>query len=339
MPLGTLDRSPPPFFRQGPSAITKLALATALSVFLMAADARFQLVVPVRAAIATALLPVQQTLQAGVDIVTGGGGYLRGLQQAQSAEAEARRELAALAEKSARADTLAIENARLRDLLALSPAIVARSQAAEVMYQAADPYALKLVIDRGRTQGVRPGAPVIDPRGVLGQVTRVYPLTAEVTLLSDRDAAIPVLNQRTQQSGVAYGGVQGADGARMELRFVSANNDVQAGDRLETSGLDGVYPPGLAVATVVSVERRSEGGFARVLLAPAAQSEGVRHVLVLEPLKVQRDEGSAAGSATETPTEKPTEMPTDTAASSPAKPARAATAAAVPASAAERARP
>jgi rod shape-determining protein MreC len=314
MPLGTLDRSPPPFFRQGPSAITKLALATAAAIFLMAADARFQVVVPVRAAIATALLPVQQTLQAGVDLVTGGGGYLRGLQQAQSAEAEARRDLAALAEKSARADALAIENARLRELLTLSPAIVARSQAAEVMHQAADPYALKLVIDRGRTQGVQPGAPVIDPRGVLGQVTRVYPLTAEVTLLSDRDAAIPVLNQRTRQSGVAYGGIQGADGARMELRFVSANNDVQAGDRLQTSGLDGVYPPGLAVATVVSVERRSEGGFARVLLAPAALADGVRHVLVLEPLTVQRAEGLAA-------------MPTDAPAAALSNPSRAASAA------------
>jgi rod shape-determining protein MreC len=317
MPLGTLDRTPPPFFRQGPSAITQVAVAAAAAIFLMVADARFQVAAPLRAAIATGLLPAQQALQAATDLVAGGGDYLRGLQHAQAGEAEARRALAGLAEKAARADLLAQENQRLRELLALAPAVVARSQAAEVMYQAADPYALKLVIDRGATQGVQPGAPVIDPRGVLGQVTRVYPLTAEVTLLSDRDAAIPVLNPRTRQAAVAYGGLQGGDGARMELRFVSANNDVQKGDRLETSGLDGIYPPGLAVATVVSVERRSEGGFARVLLAPAAPADGVRHVLVLEPLARQRArlEVPAADGAAATPASAPAAAPTDAPAS------------------------
>lgn len=288
MPLGTLDRTPPPFFRQGPSAVTKLAVCTAAALFLMAADARFAFVVPLRAGLATALLPVQRALLVPVELITGGGGYLRGLQQAQSGEAEARRNEAALAEKAARADVLAAENAQLRGLLALSPALVPRHQAAEVMYEARDPYSRKLVIDRGQTQGVRPGAPVIEPAGVLGQITRVYPLSAELTLLTDRDAAIPVLNRRTRQRAAAFGGVRGPDGAMMELRFLSANADVQPGDLLETSGLDGLYPPGLPVARVASVERRVEGGFARVLLTPAAPGDGVRHVLVLEPLGLQR---------------------------------------------------
>jgi rod shape-determining protein MreC len=288
VPLGTLDRTPPPFFRQGPSAVTKLAVCTAAALFLMAADARFAFVVPLRAGLATALLPVQRALLVPVELITGGGGYLRGLQQAQSGEAEARRNEAALAEKAARADVLAAENAQLRGLLALSPALVPRHQAAEVMYEARDPYSRKLVIDRGQTQGVRPGAPVIEPAGVLGQITRVYPLSAELTLLTDRDAAIPVLNRRTRQRAAAFGGVRGPDGAMMELRFLSANADVQPGDLLETSGLDGLYPPGLPVARVASVERRVEGGFARVLLTPAAPGDGVRHVLVLEPLGLQR---------------------------------------------------
>jgi rod shape-determining protein MreC len=298
VPLGTLDRSPPPFFRQGPSAVTKLALATAAAVFLMAADRRLALVVPLRAGLATALLPAQQALRVPVELVVGGGDYLRGLQQAQAGETEARQALAMLSERAARADALAVENARLRALLGLAPALTARSLAAEVMYEAADPYSLKLVIDRGQTQGVQPGAPVVGPAGVLGQVTRVYPLTAEVTLLIDRDAAIPVLNQRTRQSAVAYGGLRGPDGALMELRFVSASTDVQPGDALQTSGLDGIYPPGLAVASVVSVDRPVEGGFARVLLQPAASADGVRHVLVLEPLSVTRAATPAAAAAT-----------------------------------------
>jgi rod shape-determining protein MreC len=150
------------------------------------------------------------------------------------------------------------------------------------MYEAADPYSRKLFIDRGMAQGIALGSPVINEAGVLGQVTRVYALTAEVTLLGDKDAAIPVLNVRTQQRSAAFGGTAG-----MELRFTSANADVKAGDELQTSGVDGVYPPGLPVAKVVSVERRVESGFARIVLAPTANPDGVRLVLVLEPLALQ----------------------------------------------------
>lgn len=288
MPLGTLDRTPPPFFRQGPSATTKLAVCTALALFLMVADSRFAFVVPLRAGLATVLLPVQRALLVPVELIAGGGGYLQGLRQAQAAAEAAERARAALAEKAARADALAAENAQLRGLLALAPALQPRHQAAEVMFEARDPYSRKVFIDRGLTQGVRPGAPVIEPAGVLGQVTRAYPLSAEVTLLSDREAAIPVLNRRTRQRAAAFGGLRGDNGATMELRFLSANADVQVGDLLETSGLDGIYPPGLPVATVSAVERRVEGGFARVQLVPAAPGAGVRHVLVLEPLGLQR---------------------------------------------------
>ena len=113
------------------------------------------------------------------------------------------------------------------------------------------------------------------------------PLTSEVTLLVDKDAAIPVLNTRTQQRSAAFGGAQVAGGGALELRFMSGNADVKAGDALVTSGLDGVYPPGLAVARVATVERRVDSGFARILLEPAARADAVRHVLVLEPVGVQ----------------------------------------------------
>ena len=73
----------------------------------------------------------------------------------------------------------------------------------------------------------------------------------------------------------------------MELRFLSGNADVKPGDTLVTSGLDGVYPPGLPVARVSSVERRAESGFARILLEPTARADSVRHVLVLEPVGLQ----------------------------------------------------
>lgn len=280
MPLGTLDRSPPPFFRQGPSALTKLALLSALAIFLMVADARFRLADPVRSGLALVLHPVQRLLLAPVDGWEQFQGYLRGTERAMAAEDMARRQLVEQAEKLARVEQLQKENERLRALLGMRPALSVQSQTAEVLYEAADPYSRRVVIDRGSAKGVPPGAPVINDAGVLGQVTRVYTLSAEVTLLADKDAAIPVLNMRSQQRGVAFGT---GDGSGMELRYMAANADVQKGDLLTTSGLDGVYPPGLPVAKVSAVERRGDSSFARVLLEPIARSDDARHVLVLLP--------------------------------------------------------
>lgn len=285
MTLGTIDRTPPPFFRQGPSALTKLALFSALAVFLMAADSRWRLTLPLRSALATALLPVQQGLLVPVALLDNGMSYLQGIKAAQGAEAAARVQLARQSERAARTEQLALENARLRALLDLQPALQARALAAELLYEAGDPYSRKIFINRGATQGVVPGAPVINEAGVLGQVTEVYPLSAVVTLLIDRDAAIPVLNTRTQQRGAAFGGAEG--GSAMELRFMAGNADVQEGDALTTSGVDGVYPPGLAVARVTRIERRADAGFARILLTPAANLDNLRHLLVLEPLTAQ----------------------------------------------------
>ncbi len=282
MPLGTLDRTPPPFFRQGPSALTKLGFFSAVAVFLMVADARFRVVEPLRAGLAIVLLPVQRTLAMPVDAWRGGSAYLQGLSSALQGEAQARARLAQQAEGMARAEQLASENQHLRALLGLKAALAVRSQAAEVMYEAADPYSRKVFIDHGRVQGIALGSPVVNEHGVLGQVTRVYPFAAEVTLLVDKDAAVPVLDVRTGHRSVVFGGSAG-----MELRFTSADADVQPGDLLQTSGLDGIYPPGLPVAKVLRVERRAETGFARIALAPAALPDGVRHVLVLEPVSVQ----------------------------------------------------
>ena len=286
MPLGTLDRTPPPFFRQGPSALTKLVFFSALALFLMIADARLRLLEPVRAAVAMALLPVQSVLAVPVEMLRGGGDYLRGLRQAQADESAAHARMAALAERAARTEQLAQENARLRALLDLRPAVPVRALTAEVMYEAADPFSRKVFLDRGSQHGVVPGAPVINEAGVIGQVTRAFALTSEVTLLVDKDAAIPVINTRTQQRSAAFGG-GGVGPGGMELRFVSGHADVQVGDLLQTSGLDGVYPPGLPVARISSVERRAEAGFARIGLMPMAPPDGVRHVLVLEPSRLQ----------------------------------------------------
>ncbi|MDY0744516.1 rod shape-determining protein MreC [Paucibacter sp. R3-3] len=282
MPLGTLDRTPPPFFRQGPSALTQLAFCTAVAIFLMVADAKLKLTQPARAVMALAMHPVERALLAPVDAWDVAGDYLRGTQRAMDAENLARQQLVQQAERLSRAAQLQAENERLRKLLELRPALTVSSLAAEVLYEAPDPFSRRVVIDRGSRDGVKLASPVINDAGVLGQVTRVYTLSSEVTLLNDKDAAIPVLNTRTQQRNAAFGA---ADGSGMELRFLAANADVKVGDLMATSGLDGVYPAGLPVAKVSKVERRGDTSFASVTLAPVAQADSARHVLVLAPLE------------------------------------------------------
>ena len=283
MPLATLDRSPPPFFKQGPSAFTRLTFFSALAVLLMVADARWQLTQPIRAGIATALHPLQQTLLAPAGIWDDVQHYVDGVQQARELERRAQQLITSQAERTMRMDEIERENARLRKLLALRPRVQAQTSAAEILYDAADPFTRKVIIDRGSGEGVDPGSPVIDETGVLGQVTRVYPLTAEVTLVTDKDAAVPVVNVRTQQRGVAYGTPQSSG---MELRFMAGNADVQVGDLLQTSGLDGVYPAGLPVARVVHVDRQAESGFAHIVLVPMSRPDSTRQVLLLQPLSL-----------------------------------------------------
>jgi rod shape-determining protein MreC len=286
MPLGTLDRTPPPFFKQGPSAVSKLMVCSALALFLMVADTRFRVAQPLRAVVATVLYPLQWLAMRPVLLVRYGAQYFESLESAQRWEEAARRKLAQQSHRANQVEQLTLENERLRKLLELRERVNTHSQAAEVLYDAADPYTRKVVIDKGLAQGIQAGSPVIDESGVLGQVTRVYPLVSEVTLLTDREQAIPVLNARTGARSVAYGDPSSQGGA-LELRFMAGNADVKPGDVLTTSGVDGVYPPGLPVARVAKVERRPDSAFARITCSPQALMDGARHVMVLAPISAQ----------------------------------------------------
>jgi rod shape-determining protein MreC len=284
MPLGTLDRTPPPFFKQGPSALSKLMVCSALALFLMVADARFRITQPVRSAVAVVLFPIQWLAMRPVLGVRWASDYFSTLNAAKNSEEAARSKLILQSQRAAQVEQLTLENSQLRKLLALRERLNTQATAAEVLYDAADPYTRKVIIDKGLAQGIEAGSPVIDESGVLGQVTRVHPLISEVTLVTDREQAIPVLNTRTGARSVAYGDAGGHGTGGLELRYMAANADVQNGDLLTTSGVDGVYPPGLAVAKVEKVERRPDSAFARISCAPQALVDGARHVMVLKPL-------------------------------------------------------
>jgi rod shape-determining protein MreC len=287
MPLGTLDRTPPPFFKQGPSALSKLMVCSALALFLMVADARFRITQPLRSAMATVLFPVQWLAMRPVLAVRIVEEYFTSLSAALQNEEAARRKLVLQSQRANQVEQLSLENAQLRKLLSLRERLNTPALAAEVLYDAADPYTRKVIIDKGLAQGVQVASPVIDESGVLGQVTRVHPLISEVTLVTDAEQAIPVVNTRTGVRGIAYGDVSRYGSGGLELRYMAANADVQPGDLLTTSGVDGVYPPGIPVAKVAKVERRPDSAFARIVCNPQALVAGARHVMVLKPLLAQ----------------------------------------------------
>ena len=283
MPLGTLDSTPPPFFRQGPSALSKLVFFSALAVLLMVADVRFHVTQPLRNVVASALYPLQWLTLRPVIWAQGGSQYFESLNNSQTKEAAAQYKLGLQSQRAVQVEQLTLENTRLRALLEMRARINTPALAAQVLYDAADPYTRKVIIDKGSLAAVQAGAPVLDEAGVLGQVTRVYPLVSEVTLVTDRNQAIPVLSARTGVRALAFGDSSSRSGT-LELRFIDANVDMVAGDLLTTSGVDGVYPPGLPVAKILKIERRADSAFARITCAPVAGVAGSLHVLVLHPV-------------------------------------------------------
>jgi len=284
MPLGSLERSPPPFFKQGTSALTNLVMFSALSFGLMFADQHYNIVQPARWVLSLIVFPVQwvalrpQVLWDHFDDV------FESKQEALSAVEQARTQLLKQSVRASQVEQLMLENRDLRQLLQLRERLGSPAMAAEVLYEAADPFTRKMILDKGALQGVQTSSPVMDELGILGQVTRVHPLVSEITLVTDREHSIPVLNTRTGARGVAFGESGGAP--LLELRYMATNADIEEGDMLTTSGVDGVYPPGIPVARVVKIERRADSVFARILCESLARVQGARHVMVLEPVKL-----------------------------------------------------
>ena len=283
MALDTLDRSTPPFFRQGLSALSKLVLLGLLSVLLMSVDRRLHISQPIRSAVSVVLTPLQWLSLQPTRMTASLRAYFNGIDQARDAAQQYQTRTIAQAQRLQQAEQLRQENTHLRELLELRAQTAGPSTAVEVVYETADPYTQHIIINKGTLAGIVSGSAAVDVSGVVGQVTRVYPLVSEITLLTDRDQSIPVLNARTGQRHVAFGDPTTLGGS-LELRFVPASADLQQGDLLTTSGIDGVYPPGLHVGRIERIDRRVDTAFAKVYAKPMATTRG-RHLLILPPIK------------------------------------------------------
>ncbi|HEU4644931.1 MAG TPA: rod shape-determining protein MreC [Burkholderiales bacterium] len=273
-----MEHTPPPFFVRGPAPLVRLAFFASLSLTLLVLDARFGYAESIRTVLALVAYPIQQAARLPVLLAEGVAGYFGAQSRLREENEVLRARLLEASIDAQRYESAAAEAASLRRLIGAAERLDRKSIPAEILYAGRDPYARKVVVDRGTQHGVRQGSPVVDPSGIVGQLTRAHAFVSEVTLLTDKGQAIPVQVLRNGLRAIAFG--DGASGL-LELRYMAANVDVESGDLLVTSGLDGTYPPGLPVASVVRVERDASSTFARVLAQPTAGVERGRYALVL----------------------------------------------------------
>src|SRR4051812_30191243 len=273
-----MEHSPPPFFKRGPTPLVRLLLCSLLSLALLISDARYGYLEDVRKVVSIVLYPLQRLAAAPRALLDTLGEFFvtQNSLRTENAKLAAQNLTDALMVRKYAA--LAAENAHLRDLLAARQRFPESTTFAEVLYAGRDLFTRKIVIDKGQQHGVKAGQPVIDQIGVVGQVTRIYPWLSEVTMITDKDQAVPIQNLRNGLRAVIGG--TGNDG-QLELKFIPLNADFQTGDQLVTSGIDGVYPPGLPVAEVTNDERDAAYLFARITCKPLSGVTSNTQVLVL----------------------------------------------------------
>jgi len=277
-----MQSNQPAFFKQGPKPLTQLAIYGVLSVALIVGDAQYQMLGRMREQVSILLYPLQWLATAPFDLARKSGDFLTAQTKLLAENRRLNDAQLVAASQAFKLQQLEIENRRLRELAATQRSLPKAGQLAEILYNARDPFAARLIVDRGESAGIAEGRIAIDASGVVGQVVRTQPLTSEVRLISDRNHMVPVMVERNQLRTVVYGMGRHQP---LEVRNLSSNVDIVVGDVLRTSGLDGIYPAGLPVAKVARVERRAGTAFARIFCTPLAAIDQHRFLLVLEPVK------------------------------------------------------
>ena len=272
-----MDQQPPPFFKRGPAPLARLSFYAALSVALLFVDARFQTLDLLRTTLSLLTHPLQQAAHAPVELVSNAGHYISSIERSLEENTRLKRNQLENASALLRLRQIESENAHLRKLLDIRERQQVSGQVARIAYAARDPFSRRIIVDKGQQNSIEAGQPVIDEVGIVGQVTRIFPFASEITLITDKEQSVPVQIVRNGLRSVVFGLGSG----QLELRFMPANADVQNGDLLVTSGLDGIFPTGLPVARVTHIERDTSYSFARIFCEPLAGVENYSEVLVL----------------------------------------------------------
>lgn len=283
-------------FNRGPSPAARLVFFSVLSVLLMFVDARFRYLESVRSVVSILVLPIQHLATLPYKLVQNGGDFLamQGtlIEQNKGLQRQHERDAVQLLQFHA----LQNENQQLRNLASLQPRSQVSSQFAEIIFAEQDVFKRKVLINKGSAANIQAGQVVMDDQGIVGQVTRVYPWLSEVTLITEKNHAVPVQVQRSGLRSVAFGS---GDLSQLSLRYMPVSADIQKGDLLVTSGIDGLYPPGIPVARVEKVVRDAAYPFAQIVCLPVGGVDRHRHLLVLSPMpkmpeRPEPESGSAA---------------------------------------------
>jgi len=335
-----MDHTPPPFFNRGPSPFVRIVLFILFSILFMVVDARQHYLDVIRQGVGVVLRPLRQLADLPSVIYEGMDDFFTTQTTLRRENETMRQERLHNSILLQRYQALEAENAYLRKLTETRGRVDPRGVVVEILSTGQDPFSRKVLVDKGSAQKITPGLAVVDTVGVVGQVTRVDMLSSEVTLITDKDQAVPVQVVRNGLRAVVFG--NGRDGT-LNLPFFSTNADIAVGDILVTSGIDGVYPAGLPVAVVATVDRNSGTSFAKITCKPSA---GVHHhmqLLVLTTPPAPPAPTAAQAASTVTPAAvasggplvaeiKPTAKPTELKASNPAPAPAAAATGAIPAS-------
>jgi rod shape-determining protein MreC len=273
-----MEYATPPFFKRGPSLLTRFAFFSLLSISLLVADARFGYLRVLQQAVGVVIYPLQRLATLPGALAGRVGEFFVTHARLERENEQLKRQNLLHAAALQNHQAVAAENQHLRQILGLRERFPRQAIGAEIVYAPRDPFTRRVVVDRGSQHGVEAGQAVVDHIGVVGQVTRVFPWLSEVTLVTDKEQAVPIQVLRSGLRGVTFG--IGYDGA-LELRFMPVNADIQNGDVLVTSGIDGTYPAGLPVAVVSNIERNAAYAFARITCTPAAAVGGFGQVLIL----------------------------------------------------------
>ncbi len=244
----------------------------------MLIDFRYKTLNPIRDNLNWILRPLEYVMQMPRNALEASSEYFttRGTLDKENQEMRVRQaELSLLANQS---EFLTIENQNLRQLMDLQKQIAFKTLPVEILFNPPNPISQRIVINRGSHDGLRLGNPIANDAGILGQVVRLYDRSAEVSLLEDRDFAVPVQVARNGLRAAVFGAGRGNP---LELRYLPVASDLEVGDVLITSGIDGVYPPGFAVAVISRIERNAEKNSSNVLCVPVAPLNRYRQVLAL----------------------------------------------------------
>ena len=269
------------FFNRGPTPAARLVFFSLLSLLLLFVDARYKYLERTRSVLSVLIYPVQQLVTMPSEALHKVGAFLTLQSTLMRDNAELRQRHVEDAAQMLRYQSVLAENQSLRQLTEMRQRVDYPMQMAEIVYLERDIFKRKLLLDKGARANVQAGQVVVDDMGIVGQITRVYPWLSEVTLITDKDHAVPVQVLRNGLRAVVFGS---GDTSELALRYMPISSDIQEGDTLVTSGIDGTYPPGLPVAKVGRIERDPAYPFARIQCSPLAGVDKHRQLLILSGL-------------------------------------------------------